>query len=85
MTLILHLPPDTEAKLRERAAREGRPEEEIALNAVEQVLEAAEAATRGFTDEEFQALMGELEQIIDPSIPPLSEHALSRESFYEGR
>ena len=43
MTLVLHLPPDTEARLRERAAREGRPEEEIALNAVERLLEAPEA------------------------------------------
>lgn len=43
MTLVLHLPPDTEAKLRERAAREGRPEEEIVLHAVQKLLEAAEA------------------------------------------
>ena len=46
MTLDLHLPPATEAKLREQAAREGLPEETIALNAVEKLLEAAEPAPK---------------------------------------
>ena len=46
MTLVLHLPPAMEAKLRERASREGRAEEEIALNAVEKLLEAVEPAPR---------------------------------------
>jgi len=43
MTLVLHLSPETEARLRERAIREGRSEEEIALRAVENLLEAGEA------------------------------------------
>lgn len=43
MTLTLHLTPVMEAKLRERAVREGHAEEEIALNAVEQFLEREEA------------------------------------------
>jgi hypothetical protein len=43
MTLVLHLPPETEAKLREHAAREGRPEEEIVLDAVENLLGTVEA------------------------------------------
>jgi hypothetical protein len=46
MTLVLHLSPATEAKLRERAAREGLPEEKIALSAVEQLLEATEPAPK---------------------------------------
>lgn len=47
MTLLLHLPPETEARLRERAAREGRPEEEIALRALVKDLEGTEVpATR---------------------------------------
>ena len=37
------MPPATEAKLRERAAHEGRPEEEIVLDAVEKLLGTAEA------------------------------------------
>lgn len=31
----MHLHPATEAKLRERASREGRPEDELVLSAVE--------------------------------------------------
>ena len=46
MTLVLHLPPAIEARLRERAAREGRPAEEIALSAVEKLLESAEPPKR---------------------------------------
>ncbi len=42
MTLVLHLPPATEARLRERSALEGRSEEEIALSAVEQLLKTAQ-------------------------------------------
>jgi hypothetical protein len=46
MTLVLHLPPETEARLRERASLEGRAEEEIALAAVEQLLGSADAPPR---------------------------------------
>ncbi len=43
MTLILNLPPETEARLRERATREGCREEELALSAVEQFLKSGNA------------------------------------------
>ena len=46
MSLLLHLPPAIEARLRERAACEGRPEEEIVLNAVEKLLDTADQAPK---------------------------------------
>ena len=46
MTLVLNLPPATEAKLRALAALEGRAEEEIVLSAVETFLEATRAMPR---------------------------------------
>lgn len=42
MTLALHLTPTLETRLKERAIREGRAEEEIILNAVETFLEATD-------------------------------------------
>lgn len=42
MTLTLHLAPALETRLKARAIREGRAEEEIILNAVEKFLAAAE-------------------------------------------
>lgn len=38
MNLILHLPPETEAKLNAQAAASGKAPEEFALNAIEQRL-----------------------------------------------
>ena len=46
MTLTLYLPPVLEAKLRERAAREGHAEEVIAQTAIEQFLEEAACAPK---------------------------------------
>ena len=43
MTLTIELTPTTEAKLRARAAQEGRDEAEIARHAVDQYLQAGEA------------------------------------------
>jgi predicted transcriptional regulator len=43
MTLTIELTPTLEAKLRARAAQEGRDEAEIAHQAVEQYLQAGEA------------------------------------------
>ena len=43
MILILNLPPAVEDKLIERAGREGRPVEEVAMSAVEQFLLAGES------------------------------------------
>jgi hypothetical protein len=40
MNLMLHLPPETEARLREQAARAGKPVEVVALEALQEKLDA---------------------------------------------
>ena len=46
MTLVLNLPPAVATKLREHASRQGRPEEEIALDAVEKLLASADGSPK---------------------------------------
>ncbi len=84
MTLTLDLSSDTEARLREEAARRGLQVEELAL----QLLESSFQPIRGaadLTDEEFDALLDEMSEGMDPKQPPLSDEAISRAGFYDER
>lgn len=69
MSLTLDLPPAVEARLRERAAREGAAAEDIALNAVEHFLESAPDQRRPLI---FKSLDGQ-EYSVEPLPRDLSE------------
>ncbi len=84
VTLTLDLSPDTEARLRQQAARRGLQAEELAL----QLLESSVPPIRGaaeLTDEEFDALLDEMSEGMGPNKPPLSDEATSRAGLYDER
>ena len=87
MRLILNLPPETEAKLKEHAAAVGKPPEEVALRALEAHL-AASAPPKGhrqrrkLTPEEWAA---DLEKWAESHRRLEHEADDSRESIYSGR
>jgi predicted transcriptional regulator len=83
MALTLSFPPELEAKLRQRAAAEGKDPETLVREAVEQKLGAEQASpahAKGFDEwrAEFEAWVA--------GHPPV-EHEVddSRESIYRGR
>ena len=81
MNLLLHVPPDTEARLMERARATGKDAEALTLEALREKLSIDEASPMLPLDEwhaRFDALMA--------SIPPGNPNAdFSRESIYDGR
>jgi predicted transcriptional regulator len=83
MTLSLSLSPELEAKLRQRAAAEGKDPETLVREAVEQKLgteQPAPAHTKGF--EEWRA---EFDAWVASHKPVGHEVDDSRESIYRGR
>ena len=88
MVLQISLPPNTEAKLRERAAAEGKDPAVFALEAVEEKLAGgngasgqSDAADRVAAWDRFVAGMREWTQ----TLPPGHHVDDSRDSIYEGR
>jgi hypothetical protein len=98
MTVTLELSSEVEAKLRESIARKDAesarrllaeafaPTVENLLN-FEGVEELPQKSADELSDEEFEALLDQMldetDHMIPPGTPPLSDYALSRESFYE--
>ena len=86
MTLILDLSPEQEAALREKAAREGRPEQEYALSLLGDALGAAPAPARPFyetaTPEEWVKALHEWTHSHDLNGAVLLDDR--REVIYEG-
>jgi hypothetical protein len=89
MTLTLHLNPELETRLREAAAEHGLDASDYARLLLDQHLPAPSAPSQSLwntlTPEEWMRAFDEWSQSHDPSIPLLSDEAVSRESFYEGR
>jgi hypothetical protein len=98
MIVTLELSSEAEAKLRESIARKDaesarRVLAEAFAPAVEDLLnfegveELQQRSPEELSNEEFEALAdqlaNEVERMIAPGTPPLSDYALSRESFYE--
>ncbi len=85
MTLILDLSPEQEAALREKAAREGRAEQEYALSLLGNALGAAPTKARPFyetaTPEEWVKAWHEWTHSHDPNGAVLLDD--SREGIYE--
>ena len=83
MTLTLSLPPDLEARLRERAAASGKDIEGFVREAVEEKLLAAESTgPEGKTREQWAA---EFKAWIESHKPVTHFVDDSRESIYAGR
>ena len=83
MTLTLSFPPETEARLRERAAASGKDVETIVREAVDQTL-AAEANTPR-SDRSAEEWVAEFMTWVN-SHPPVTHFVDdSRESIYAGR
>jgi plasmid stability protein len=83
MTLTLSFPPETEAKLRDRAAASGKDVETIVREAVDEKL-AAEATTPGPT-ESAEEWVARFKAWVE-SHPPVTHFVDdSRESIYAGR
>jgi hypothetical protein len=82
MTIILELPPDTEARLRERSQLAGVPPEAVALAALREGLDTDVPAAPRLSKEallaEFDAWIGSLK----PGNPNMDD---SRESIYPDR
>jgi hypothetical protein len=55
MNLILHLPPETEAKLKEQAAATGQAPEELALRALEEQLASAAQSPSALSADDWVA------------------------------
>ncbi len=97
LPVTLTLSPEAEAKLRESLARkDGESARQVLAEAVaptvenllsHPVVEEREPKSPdGLNDEEFEALadqlVDEMDRLIPPGTPPLSDYALSQESFY---
>lgn len=83
MTITLDLEPDAEARLRTRAAQFGQDIPAYLQDVAQR--EALYPMNEPLKDEEFERLSDELADSIGPAIPPLSDEAMSRASFYEDR
>jgi hypothetical protein len=77
MAITLELPPDEEHLLRRRAEMAGQDVTEYLRRGVG--LRVSSPAP--LSKEEWERLMGEAMDLIDPSIPPLSDYAVSREGI----
>jgi hypothetical protein len=82
MNLILHLPPETEARLIEQATLEGKEPETLALEALEDRLSAPGAGAKKRPLQEWLRELNEAPTRLPPGNP---EADFGRESIYEGR
>ena len=82
MNLVLHLPPETEERLRQSAAETGKTPEALALEALDEKLACEEGVhetpSPGEWLRQFDAWVGELKSR-NPNVDD------SRDSIYEGR
>ena len=79
MAIMLELPPDEEQSLRRRAEMAGQDVADYLRGIVrEKVL----PSHTPLSNEEWERLADEAADLIDPSVPPLSDYAVSREGIY---
>ncbi len=83
MNLMLHLTPETEAKLREQAAQSGKSLETLALEALEEKLADGNDLSKALSDEVWKAKFDEFLANLPRSGAAIVDD--SRESIYQGR
>lgn len=77
MAITLELPPEEEQSLRRRAEMAGQDVTAYLLRHI-----GLRAALPPLSDEEWEQLADEAADLVDPSIPPLSDYAVAREGIY---
>ena len=77
MTITLELPPEEEQHLRRRAEMAGQ---DVTTYLLQQV--GLRITPPLLSDEEWESLADEAADLVDPSVPPLSDYAVSREGIY---
>jgi hypothetical protein len=82
MTITIELPPEIEASLAARAAEQGMGLRQYLRHLLEEQVPARKAAS--LSPAERARLWRESARGV-PHTPPLSEEAVSRESFYDAR
>jgi hypothetical protein len=89
MTVTFDLPPILVGRLREEAGKRGIAAEQYLAELLEEHVPHPESEYgilwRTLTPEEWQKVTREWSESFDPTIPPLPDEAVSRESFYEDR
>jgi hypothetical protein len=75
--MTITLDDDLSARLSEEARRRGQDPDAVAAALLRAGLEGPA------TDEEWERLINEMADLVDPNVPPLSDHAVSREGIYE--
>jgi hypothetical protein len=87
--MTIELDPVVESRLREAAAKDGAEPGEYAARLIERALPSGGAVGsslwNALSPEEWIRIATEWAESHDRSIPLLSDEAVSRESFYEGR
>ncbi len=78
MAITLELPPEEEQSLRQRAEMAGQDVTDYLLNGVG----LRPVPLPPLSEEEWERLAEEAMDLIDPSVPPLSDYAVSREGIY---
>lgn len=78
MAITLELPPEEEQSLRRRAEIAGQDVTDYLLNGVG----LRTVSPPLLSEEEWERLAEEAMDFIDPSVPPLSDYAVSREGIY---
>ena len=77
MAITLELPPEEEQHLRRRAEMAGQDVTTYLLRNL-----GLRIAPPPLSDEEWERLADEAADLVDPSVPPLSDYAVSREGSY---
>ena len=80
MAITLDLPPEKEHIIRRRAELAGQDVAEYLLRGV-----GLMTPPPPLSNEEWERLADEAADLVDPSIPPLSDYAVSREGIYGDR
>jgi hypothetical protein len=83
MNLILNLPPETEARLREAAMQAGKPPEVLALEALDEKLSMADDPADQLSLDRWQEKFRDALTALPRSAATTVDD--SRESIYEGR
>ena len=77
MAITLELPPEEEQNLRRQAEMAGQDVTNYLLSGA-----GFRTASSTLSEEEWERLANEAMDLVDPSLPPLSDYAVSREGIY---
>jgi hypothetical protein len=85
MTLTIDIPPELEGRLQEEAGKRGVAAEELARTFLEERLLSAAGGPLWERPADWERAFDEFIAGQDPLRPPLSDEAVSRDSFYGER